>query len=109
MDDIAELFISKKVDGARLLCLTEQELAEVTFGIKSLGRRKKIIRAITFLKASVCRSVNNGGFIGTDGGGSKSGLDLMINRSHGSHQFVTHNRSNLNVSSIDKSAVLSSA
>lgn len=39
--------------------MTEKELKEASFGIVSLGRRKKLIRAINFLKASLCRATKN--------------------------------------------------
>lgn len=58
--DIKSAFEFNNVNGSRLLTLTEDELKAPSFGIESLGRRKNIMRAINYLKAKVCRSMNNG-------------------------------------------------
>lgn len=71
-------------------------------GIGSLGRRKNIIRAINFLKASVCRTTNMEASMIIGGG-----LSGNVNRTHG--QINQLDRSHLNMASIDKSAILSSA
>ena len=60
LDSLKMMFANNSVDGRRLLALTETELKEPgTFGIFSLGRRKKIMRAINFLKATSCRGANH--------------------------------------------------
>ena len=58
--EIDQAFENNLVDGQRLLTLTEDELKARHFDIVSLGRRKNIMRAINYLKAKVCRNMNNG-------------------------------------------------
>ena len=92
------------VDGQRLLTLTEDELKSMDFDITSLGRRKNIMRAINYLKAKVCRDMNNGASMIMK---SMQENEYDTNRSAGSAHLV--NRSDLGMASMDRSAILSSA
>ena len=91
--------------------MTEAELKEFHFGITSLGRRKNIIRAINYLKASTCRALNNGSSMllpsPMNADKTTEMLDFNVNRSQGSVQFLNQKSSNL--AQIDRSAILSSA
>ena len=60
IDKVLHVLKENKINGQRLLTLTEAELLSQDFGIESLGKRKKIIRAINFLKAKTCRTMGNG-------------------------------------------------
>ena len=102
--EIQRAFESNLVDGCRLLTLTEEELKSSNFDITSLGRRKNIMRAINYIKAKVCRNMNNGASFLLK---PSRDLDDQVNRSAGSIQVL--NRSNLGMASMDRSAILSSA
>lgn len=106
-DGVAEAFERNRVDGKRLLILTEEELKTRSFSITRLGRRKNIIRAINLLKANICRSINNGVSMLHSGGGDHE-PELHVNRSAGSIR-LNLNRSNLGLGSIDRSVILSNA
>ena len=56
--DLQEAFIKQKVDGVLLLALTDEDLSK-QFKIKSLGKRKNIVRAINYLKAQNTRAQNS--------------------------------------------------
>ena len=58
-----------QVDGSKLLNLTEEELSQSELKFTSLGKRKKIMRAIAFLKANLIRSNGISVFIGGGGTG----------------------------------------
>ena len=92
------------VDGQRLLTLSEDELKLRDFDIASLGRRKNVMRAINYLKAKVCRDMNNGASMLMK---SIQDQEYDTNRSAGSAHMV--NRSDLGMASMDRSAILSSA
>ena len=92
------------VDGQRLLTITEDELKAGNFDITSLGRRKNIMRAINYLKAKVCRNMNNGTSMLFK---NAEEMDAQVNRSAGSIPIL--NRSSMGMASMDRSAILSSA
>ena len=85
--------------------MTEEDLKWNNFNITSLGRRKNIIRAINFLKASACRNMNNGASMLEPNRANE--MDF-INRSANAIQPYA-DRSNLGMPSMDRSAILSSA
>ena len=47
---LTDAFLQGKVDGIVLLALTDEDLQD-KFKIKSLGKRKNILRAVNYLKA----------------------------------------------------------
>ena len=94
------MFARNQVDGKKLLNLTEAELKEFHYGITSLGRRKNIIRAINFLKASTCRAMNNGTSMLLPSPMSSNRnaiepLEFNMNRSQGSVLALNNKSSNL--------------
>ena len=62
------------------------------------------MRAINYLKANICRQINNGMSMIQSGTDDK---DFIVNRSDS--QIKYQDRSNLGLASIDRSAILSSA
>ena len=98
LDSLKMMFANNSVDGRRLLALTETELKEPgTFGIFSLGRRKKIMRAINFLKATSCRGANHCAslLLPIPKPAMSSYANLRINRSQVFHRRI--NQSNLGI------------
>ena len=96
-------FVHNNVNGLRLLSLTESELKEQNgFGIESLGRRKKIIRAINFLKATSCHGANHCGslLLPIPRPATTLRQDFRMNRSQIFHRRIDHNA--LNKGMIDK-------
>ena len=52
---LQDAFVQGKVDGILLLSLTDEDLQD-KFKIKSLGKRKNILRAVNYLKAQSTRA-----------------------------------------------------
>ena len=106
-DGTAQAFLRNKVDGKRLLILTEDELKSRGFGIQRLGRRKNIVRAINQLKTSMCRNIHN-----DELGASAliSDDNAPVNRSAGTIR-LNLNRTSIGggLGSIDRSTILSNA
>ena len=51
IENLGLIFETNQVDGKILLSLNEETLKGNGYEIESLGRRKRIVRAINFLKA----------------------------------------------------------
>jgi len=101
---VFEAFQRCRVNGQRLLTLTEDELKSRSFGIARLGRRKNVMRAVNYLKANLCRNVHNRSALQHS---ESSSSDIQVNRSAGSLRPANHSR--LGLASIDRSVILTSA
>ena len=58
--------MKEKVDGPALLSMTDGDL-EDKFRVKSLGKRKNLLRAVNYLKAYCTRAQNNGSSVAFGG------------------------------------------
>lgn len=55
---VQEIFSQHQITGARLLELTDVELQQ-NLKINSLGKRRNILKALTYLKAQIARNLNS--------------------------------------------------
>jgi hypothetical protein len=55
---VPEIFSQHQITGARLLELTDVELQQ-NLKITSLGKRRNILKALTYLKAQIARNLNS--------------------------------------------------